>query len=115
VAGGRPRPTAGAVPEAVAAEQAEVVVRAMLPAARRALGSSNDAVVQASLDSMRRVERMFGRGALDKHLEIFAEAIAKQSSAPGGGSRAGLILQALADLCSPGALADLRRSLLEAT
>lgn len=90
------------------------MVRAMLPTLQKALESSNTTVVQASLGSMRRVEQMFGRGAMDEHAELFAEVLKKQTASPGGNVRAGLILGAVAGLCSQEVLADLQQRFPEA-
>eukprot|EP00441_Pelagodinium_beii_P017918 CAMPEP_0197654826 /NCGR_PEP_ID=MMETSP1338-20131121/39082_1 /TAXON_ID=43686 ORGANISM="Pelagodinium beii, Strain RCC1491" /NCGR_SAMPLE_ID=MMETSP1338 /ASSEMBLY_ACC=CAM_ASM_000754 /LENGTH=202 /DNA_ID=CAMNT_0043230343 /DNA_START=35 /DNA_END=643 /DNA_ORIENTATION=+ len=90
-------------------QQAELVVKAMLPIVKRAMVSKNQAVVQASLDSMRRIERMFGQEAIDRNIESLAEALEKQHSKPGGDTRCALILKTLTTLCSPEACTSLQR------
>jgi len=89
--------------------QADIVVKAMMPIVKRAMVSTNRAVFQASLDSMRRIEQMFGQEAIDRHIGSLAEALEKQGSSPGGDARASLILKTLTALCSKDAAASLHR------
>eukprot|EP00933_Yihiella_yeosuensis_P034311 TRINITY_DN27807_c0_g1_i1.p1 TRINITY_DN27807_c0_g1~~TRINITY_DN27807_c0_g1_i1.p1 ORF type:complete len:221 (+),score=37.77 TRINITY_DN27807_c0_g1_i1:131-793(+) len=89
-------------------QQAELVVKAMIPIVKRAMVSKNQAVVKASLDSMRRIERMFGQECIDRHVETLAESLEKQSAKPGGDARATLILKTLTALCSEDAAAGLK-------
>mmetsp|Transcript_78478 Transcript_78478/g.139140 ORF Transcript_78478/g.139140 Transcript_78478/m.139140 type:complete len:196 (-) Transcript_78478:83-670(-) len=68
-----------------------------------------DAVVKASLDSMTRIQRMFGQDQIDKNIDVLAGAVEKQRAGPLGAERAVLILKALIALCSEEAAASLRR------
>mmetsp|Transcript_130381 Transcript_130381/g.237101 ORF Transcript_130381/g.237101 Transcript_130381/m.237101 type:complete len:215 (-) Transcript_130381:91-735(-) len=89
--------------------QADAVVKAVLPIIKRAMVSKNGAVFQASLDSMTRIQRMFGQDQIDKNIDVLAGAVEKQRAGPLGAERAVLILKALIALCSEEAAASLRR------
>eukprot|EP00931_Biecheleriopsis_adriatica_P117516 TRINITY_DN9301_c0_g1_i1.p1 TRINITY_DN9301_c0_g1~~TRINITY_DN9301_c0_g1_i1.p1 ORF type:complete len:206 (+),score=35.43 TRINITY_DN9301_c0_g1_i1:67-684(+) len=90
-------------------QQAELVVKAMLPIVKRAMVSRNQQVVQASLDSMRRIEQMFGQEAIDRHLESLAESLEKHTKRGGDSRSAALVVKTLLTLCSPDASASLRQ------
>merc|ERR1719296_222265 len=89
--------------------QAEQVVQAMLPVVQRGMASSNRAVFQTALDTIIRIERMFGKAAFDHHLETLAAALEKQSSQPGGDARVAQILQTILELCSDPTATALRQ------
>jgi len=93
----------------VKSPQEDEVVKAMLPVLKRAMVSPNKAVVQASLDSMRQIQRMFGQGAIDRHMDSLGDVLEKQGSGPGGSARTALVLEALAGLCSQDAGNVLKR------
>lgn len=93
----------------VKSPQEDEVVKAMLPVLKRAMVSPNKAVVQASLDSMRQIQRMFGQGAIDRHMDSLGDVLEKQGSGPGGSARTALVLEALAGLCSQDAGDILKR------
>ncbi|CAK0889673.1 unnamed protein product, partial [Prorocentrum cordatum] len=78
-----------AVPGDVDEGEHSSMVKAMLPLMKRALTSTNPSVVQASLDSLKRMELMFDRGAMDPHVEALAEVLERQCVLPGGAARAG--------------------------
>merc|ERR1719203_2725115 len=80
--------------------QAEQVVMAMFPVVKRGMASPNRAVFQTALDTMARIEKMFGKTAFDSHLETLADALEKQCAQPGGDARAVQILKLLLPLCS---------------
>eukprot|EP00929_Paragymnodinium_shiwhaense_P084670 TRINITY_DN45296_c0_g1_i1.p2 TRINITY_DN45296_c0_g1~~TRINITY_DN45296_c0_g1_i1.p2 ORF type:complete len:156 (-),score=37.30 TRINITY_DN45296_c0_g1_i1:278-745(-) len=82
-------------------EQAELVVSAMVPIVRRAMLSSNGALFEASLDSMRQIERMFGQEALDHHAETLVAALVRQHGAETRRhARAVRVFETLMSLCS---------------
>lgn len=89
--------------------QADAVVKAVLPIIKRAMVSKNGAVFQASLDSMARIQRMFGQDQIDKNIDVLAGAVEKQRAGPLGAERAVLIVKALIALCSEEAAKSLRR------
>mmetsp|Transcript_78739 Transcript_78739/g.218809 ORF Transcript_78739/g.218809 Transcript_78739/m.218809 type:complete len:227 (-) Transcript_78739:135-815(-) len=90
-------------------QETEIIKKAMLPIVRRAVVSSNKAVFQASLDSMRRIEQMFGQEAIDRHLEALVEMLETQCGKTGGDARAALIFETLTSLCSKDTAVGLRR------
>eukprot|EP00928_Gymnodinium_smaydae_P022458 TRINITY_DN18856_c1_g1_i1.p1 TRINITY_DN18856_c1_g1~~TRINITY_DN18856_c1_g1_i1.p1 ORF type:complete len:204 (-),score=47.92 TRINITY_DN18856_c1_g1_i1:129-740(-) len=105
-------------------EQAEQVVNAMVPIVRRAMVSSNAAVFQASLDSLRQIDRMFGRDAIDLHAGTLAAALARHSggnsgsagaaamgagNGSGSADRASRVFATLTGLCSEDVARELRR------
>lgn len=100
---GRPR-VGGDVDET----QAEQVVKAMLPVVKLAMASPNRAVFQTALDSMMRIERMFGKATFDQHLDVLADALERQCSQPGGDARAVQVLRTMLSLCSDPAAESLR-------
>lgn len=87
--------------------QMESVVKAMLPVIKRGLASPNSGVFQTSIDSMIRIERMFGKSAIDQHLETLADALEKLGQQPNGQNRAGIGLRTLLSLCSEDSAAKL--------
>lgn len=64
--------------------------------------SQNRAVFKASLDAMRRVESMFGKEAIDQHIESLVEGLEKQlaNEDAAGDARAALLFKTLTQLCS---------------
>jgi len=86
--------------------QADAVLKVMLPIVKRAMISKNEAVFQASLESLRKIENMFGNAALDKCLGSFVEALEKH---PGGDARIIEVLGVLKSLCSSEASVILQR------
>lgn len=100
--GGRPAPpqVPGSPHSVPDSSQAELVVKAMLPVVKRGMASPNRSVFQTSLDSMTRIQRMFGKKAIDEHLDELAEALQKQCTQPGGDARAVTVLKTLLTLCS---------------
>ncbi|CAK0889675.1 unnamed protein product, partial [Prorocentrum cordatum] len=97
-----------AVPGDVDEGEHSSMVKAMLPLMKRALTSTNPSVVQASLDSLKRMELMFDRGAMDPHVEALAEVLERQCVLPGGAARAGSILETFGALLSSDAASALR-------
>merc|ERR1712100_201663 len=89
-------------------EQAEAVVNAMVPIVRRAMVSSNNAVFQASLDSMRQIQHMFGREAIDQHIGTLIGALETHSAKANGSSRAARVFETLTALCSEDVAAALQ-------
>jgi len=88
----------------------ESVVKAMLPVIKRSMASPNQGVFQTSIDSMIRIERMFGKTAIDQHVETLADALEKLcAQQPNGESRAGAALKTLLTLCSEDSAAKLHR------
>jgi len=93
--------------------QVDECVKAMLPILKRAMVSSNKAVVQASLDQMCRIQRMFGQEAIDEHVQYLGDALEEQRKGPGGSVRTAIVLEALTGLCSQDAGMALKRRFLE--
>jgi len=62
--------------------------------------STNKAVFQVSLDSMRRIERMFGQEVIDQQIETLVETLEKQCGTSGGDARAARIFETFTALCS---------------
>lgn len=90
-------------------QQAEIVGKAMMPIVKKAMLSKNKAVFQASLDSMRRIESMFGQEAIDHHVESLVEALERQVENPGGDARARIVFETLTAVCSQDMAVDLRQ------
>mmetsp|Transcript_155506 Transcript_155506/g.498850 ORF Transcript_155506/g.498850 Transcript_155506/m.498850 type:complete len:231 (+) Transcript_155506:143-835(+) len=104
---GRPAAPVGAgaaspssAPGTVDDRQADSVVLAMLPVVKRGVASPNKAVFETALDCLGRIERMFGKASLDRHMDALADALEKQLHLPGGDARAMRVLEALLRLCS---------------
>mmetsp|Transcript_10194 Transcript_10194/g.22564 ORF Transcript_10194/g.22564 Transcript_10194/m.22564 type:complete len:218 (+) Transcript_10194:77-730(+) len=79
-------------------KQTDAVVKAMLPVIKRGLASTQKPVFETALDSIRRIERMFGKSSLDGHLEPLAEALRKQGSQCDGEQRQRRVLELVSDL-----------------
>eukprot|EP00928_Gymnodinium_smaydae_P061223 TRINITY_DN45355_c0_g1_i1.p1 TRINITY_DN45355_c0_g1~~TRINITY_DN45355_c0_g1_i1.p1 ORF type:complete len:212 (-),score=33.78 TRINITY_DN45355_c0_g1_i1:85-720(-) len=88
--------------------QADQLVRSMLPTLRRAMSSQNQAVFQASLDSIKRLEKMFGKDAFDRNVEILVKALEVQGAQTHGAHRAGIVFETLLSLCSEETASSLR-------
>eukprot|EP00427_Karlodinium_veneficum_P013901 CAMPEP_0169070324 /NCGR_PEP_ID=MMETSP1015-20121227/5053_1 /TAXON_ID=342587 /ORGANISM="Karlodinium micrum, Strain CCMP2283" /LENGTH=81 /DNA_ID=CAMNT_0009129311 /DNA_START=184 /DNA_END=429 /DNA_ORIENTATION=- len=73
------------------------------------MASRNKAVLQASLESMVKLKRMFGQDAIDENVDALVVAVEKQRSCPGGEERAAVVLKALTELCSAKKAESLRR------
>mmetsp|Transcript_27222 Transcript_27222/g.78272 ORF Transcript_27222/g.78272 Transcript_27222/m.78272 type:complete len:243 (+) Transcript_27222:92-820(+) len=88
--------------------QSDAVIIAMLPVVIRGMASTNRAVFRTTLESLQRIERMFGGKAIDPHLDAISDGIQKQLPQPGGEVRAGKVLEALIAICSEEGAAKLR-------
>jgi hypothetical protein len=90
-------------------QQTEIVMKAMVPIVKRAMVSKNKAVFQASLDSMKRIEQMFGQETIDTYLETLVEGLEKQCGKAGGDDRSALVFDMITQLCSKDAAAGLHK------
>eukprot|EP00927_Polykrikos_kofoidii_P043299 TRINITY_DN37355_c0_g1_i1.p1 TRINITY_DN37355_c0_g1~~TRINITY_DN37355_c0_g1_i1.p1 ORF type:complete len:205 (+),score=22.78 TRINITY_DN37355_c0_g1_i1:80-694(+) len=88
--------------------QNEIVLKAMVPIVKRAMVSKNRAVFQSSLESMRHIERMFGKEAIDQHIETLVESLEKQCGQTCEDHRAKLVFDTMTSLCSKD-MADILR------
>eukprot|EP00930_Biecheleria_cincta_P076744 TRINITY_DN63965_c0_g1_i1.p2 TRINITY_DN63965_c0_g1~~TRINITY_DN63965_c0_g1_i1.p2 ORF type:complete len:157 (+),score=25.56 TRINITY_DN63965_c0_g1_i1:36-506(+) len=92
-------------------EQADLVVKAMLPIVRRAMISSNSRVFQTSLESLQRIEHLFGKEAIDQNVHSILAAMERECRQRGGRGwqdRATRVFDTLVALCTDEVAAALR-------